>query len=120
MSEVKELICITCPKGCQARVWEENGSIKVKGNGCKRGKAYLEQEFKEPMRVLTSTVVVESSPLNRLPVRTAGPIPKETLFRAMDRISRITVHPPVCIGDVILPDLLDTGVDLIAADDLLQ
>lgn len=119
MSNLQELICITCPKGCVTKVWKENGDIKIEGRICKKGKDYIKQEYIEPKRVLTSTVVVEHSTLKRLPVRTREAIPKKKLFMAMDRLSRIRVKPPLKIGDVIISNLLDTGVDVIACDDLL-
>ena len=120
MKEVKDLICITCPKGCEAKVWSDDGGIKVKGKICKKGRVYLAQEFLEPMRILTTTVVIASSSSRRLPVRTANAFPKKDLFRAMVQIARLTVEPPVRIGEVILPDLAGSGVDLIAADDLFH
>jgi CxxC motif-containing protein len=120
MKEVKDLICITCPKGCEAKVWSDDGGIKVKGKICKKGKAYLAQEFRAPMRILTTTVVVASGSSRRLPVRTAKALPKKYLFKAMAQIGRVSVKPPVRIGDVILSDLAGSGVDLIAADDLFH
>jgi CxxC motif-containing protein len=119
VEEVKEIICITCPKGCHAKVWKEEEAIKIKGKICKEGEAYLQQEFIEPKRMLTSTVVVENSRIRRLPVRTAEAIPKKELFRVMDRLSRVRVRPQVHVGEVIISNLLDTGVDVIASDDLL-
>jgi CxxC motif-containing protein len=120
MKETKDLICITCPKGCEAKVWSEHGQIMVKGKICKKGKAYIEQEFREPMRILTTTVVVKNSSSRRLPVRTAKAFPKKDLFKAMGQIAQVSVSPPVRIGEVILSDLAGSGVDLIAADDVLR
>lgn len=119
MEAVQEIICITCPKGCDAKVWEEEGSIKMKGKICKKGRVYIQQEFLEPKRVLTSTVVVANSRTKRLPVRTGEAIPKKDLFRAMEQLSKVSVKPPVRVGEVIISNLLDTGVDLIASDDVL-
>ncbi|NNG07416.1 MAG: DUF1667 domain-containing protein [Desulfobacteraceae bacterium] len=119
MEEVKEVICITCPKGCDAKVWEQEGSIKITGKICKKGKAYIQQEFLEPKRVLTSTVVVANSRTKRLPVRTVEAIPKKDLFRAMEQLSKVSVKPPVHVGEVIISNVLDTGVDLIASGDVL-
>jgi len=120
MREAKNLICITCPKGCEARVWAEEGSLKVKGKICKKGKSYLKQEFQEPKRTLTTTVLTQDSRLKRFPVRTSGPIPKKDLLRAMDYLSSVKVRPPVKASDVIVRDLLQTGVDVIACDDLME
>ena len=119
MSDLQELICITCPKGCVTKVWKEKGDIKIEGKICKKGKDYIKQEYIEPKRMLTSTVVVELSAVKRLPVRTREAIPKKKLFMAMDQLSEIRVKPPVKIGDVIISNLVDTGIDLIASDDLL-
>ena len=119
MSNLQELICITCPKGCVTTVWKENGEIKIEGKICKKGKEYIKQEYIEPKRVLTSTVVVERSPIKRLPVRTREAIPKKKLFAAMNELSKIRIKPPLKMGEVIISNLLSTGVDVIACDDLL-
>jgi len=118
MSNVQELICITCPKGCVTKVWKEKGDIKIEGKICKKGKGYIKQEYIEPKRMLTSTVVVERSAVKRLPVRTREAIPKKKLFVAMDQLCEIRVKPPVKVGDVIISNLLNTGIDVIASDDL--
>ena len=118
MSKVQELICITCPKGCVTKVWKEKGDIKIEGKICKKGIDYIKQEYIEPKRILTSTVVVERSAAKRLPVRTREAIPKKKLFVAMDQLSEIRIKPPVKVGDVIISNLLDTGIDVIASDDL--
>jgi CxxC motif-containing protein len=120
MSEAKNLICVTCPKGCEARVWAEEGKVKLKGKLCKKGKSYLEQEFREPKRTLTTTVLTQDSRLKRFPVRTSGPIPKKDLLRAMDFLSTVKVRPAIQVSEVIVRDLLHTGVDVIACDDLLE
>ena len=118
MEKKRDIICITCPKGCRAKLWREKGTIKMTGKICKEGKTYLRQEFIEPMRTLTSTVVVEGSPRKRLPVRTAGPIPKKDLFACLEKLARVRVQPPLEVGQVIIPNILHTGVDIIASDDL--
>jgi CxxC motif-containing protein len=120
MKEAKKLICITCPKGCEAKVWADDGEVKLKGKICKKGKSYLEQEFREPKRTLTTTVLTRDSRLKRFPVRTSGPIPKKDLFRAMEFLASVEVRPPVKASDVVVRDLLRTGVDVIACDDLLE
>jgi CxxC motif-containing protein len=120
MNEAKNLICITCPKGCEAKVWADEGEVRLKGKICKKGKSYLEQEFREPKRTLTTTVITRHSRVKRFPVRTSGPIPRKDIFRAMDFLASVEVKPPVKASDVIVRDLLRTGVDVIACDDLLE
>ena len=120
MKGAKNLICTTCPKGCEAAVWAEEGEVQLKGKICKKGKSYLEQEFREPKRTLTTTVITRDSRLKRFPVRTSGPIPRKDLFRAMEFLASVEVRPPVKESDVIVRDLLHTGIDVIACDDLLE
>ncbi len=119
MNEQSRVICTTCPKGCRVAVWEkqEDGSIQMKGAGCKRGRNYVAQEFKDPRRVLTSTVAIAGSPRKRLPVRTAEAVPKGDLMNCMERLSKVTVSPPVAVGAVIVPNI-SAGIDLIASDNL--
>ena len=66
------------------------------------------------MRILTSTVKVSSSNVPLVAVRTNKPIPKELLFRGMEEVRKIEAVFPVERGDVIIPNILDTGADIIA------
>ncbi len=118
MRNVQQLICITCPKGCVTKVWKENGDIKIEGKICKKGTAYIKQEYIEPKRVLTSTVAVEKGTAKRLPVRTREAIPKKRLFSAMTELSHVRVKPPITIGEVVFANISETGVDVVASDDL--
>ncbi len=112
-----EVICTTCPKGCRAAVWEIDGKVQMKGTICKRGRVYVEQEFRDPRRVLTSTVTVEGGSRKRLPVRTAQAIPKGDLLKCMERIHGVRISPPLVVGAVIVPNI-SAGIDLIATDNL--
>lgn len=65
---MRELICITCPKGCHLKVDEEN-DYKVTGNGCPRGAIYGKKECTHPTRVVTSTVKIVGAEIERLSVK---------------------------------------------------
>lgn len=115
----KELICICCPQGCRLTVSDESGELTVTGNTCKRGLEYGKTEATAPTRVITTTVEITGSDWRRLPVKTAGGVPKGKIFECMDAINRVTVKAPVHTGDVVLPDVLGTGVDVVAARTIL-
>ena len=51
-------------------------------------------------------------------MRTAEAIPLALHAQAMDLIRGLVVKAPIRMGDVVLPDLLDTGTDLIASMDI--
>lgn len=88
------------------------------GNSCPRGDTFAHQELTCPMRVLTTTVAVSGGDEALLPVRTAEAIPLAVHAQAMDLIRGLVVNAPIRMGDVVLKDLLNTGIDLIASMDI--
>ncbi len=110
------LTCIVCPKGCTLTV--EADKKEVTGHGCSRGKDYALAEVVNPTRVLTTTVAIDNPDHRRLPVKTSAPIPKGKLPEAMQTLETIRVASPVRIGDVIVSNILGTGIDLVACADM--
>ena len=116
---LQKITCIVCPRGCSLEVDAENGVVK--GNNCKRGEAYGIAEATNPTRTLTSTARVVDSDgeiVEMAPVRTAAPIPKGLIFDAMKQIDALRLHKPVLRGDVLIANILGTGVDVVATRDL--
>ena len=117
--------CTTCPSECLLTVEVErdaNGAVvdvrSVTGNSCPRGDKFAHQELTCPMRVLTTTVAITGGDEALLPVRTAEAIPLEVHAQAMDLIRGLIVEAPIRMSDVVRPNLLDTGTDLIASMDI--
>lgn len=120
--ETLQFNCTTCPSECLLTVEVErdaDGNVaevrSVTGNSCPRGNKFAHQELTCPMRVLTTTVAVSCGDEALLPVRTAEAIPLELHAQAMDLIRGLVVNAPIRMSDVVLPNLLDTGTDLIAS-----
>ena len=113
---IKELICINCPMGCHLKVDVENKTVT--GNTCKRGEVYGINEVTNPVRVVTSTVKVNGGELPVVPVKTAGAIPKKLNFECMKVINETTVNAPVKMGEVLIKDVLGTGIDVVASRDI--
>lgn len=109
---MREMTCLECPRGCQLMI--DEGTLEVTGNSCPKGEAFARSEITNPMRVLTTTVVIRSRNEKMLPVRTQDPIPKSSMAAAMSYIKNVRVKAPVEVGDIIVSDLADTGVPLIA------
>lgn len=113
----KQMTCIACPLGCQLTVeYEGTEVLSVSGNTCKRGDAYARTEIVNPTRSLTSTVRVKGGVHPVVPVKTAGPIPKDKMFEAMRYLNTVAVKAPVSLGQVIVEDLLGTGVNVVATN----
>lgn len=111
-----QLTCISCPLGCPLKVeTDEKGAVvQVTGNTCKRGEIYGRKEVTAPERTVTSTVKVEGGSAPLVSVRTKGDIPKEKIFDCMAAIRAAKVNAPVHIGDVVIPNVCGTGVDVVA------
>lgn len=123
--ETLKFNCATCPSECLLTVKVErdaDGTVaevrSVTGNRCPRGNKYAHQELTCPMRVLTTTVAVSGGDEALLPARTSEAIPLTLHAQAMDLIRGLIVKAPIRMGDVVLPDLLNTNINLIASMDI--
>ncbi|MGI5988821.1 MAG: DUF1667 domain-containing protein [Lachnospiraceae bacterium] len=121
MKETKHLTCICCPMGCQISVDLEDGEVKkITGNTCKRGEIYAAKEVVSPTRVVTTTVKVDGGELPVVSVKTEKDIPKGKIFDVMAAVENVRVAAPVAIGDVILPNVADTGVNIVATKNIAK
>ena len=117
--EQKSLTCIGCPLGCQLIVELENGEvISVIGNTCKRGDDYARKEVTSPTRIVTSTVKVTGGKSSVISVKTKSDIPKEKIFECVKALKEVEVQAPIAIGDVVLSNVVGTGVDIVATKDV--
>lgn len=113
----KELICIVCPRGCHLTI---DDNMNVKGNFCPRGKQYAINEVTCPKRMLTSTVKIISSSIKRLPVITSEEIEKSKMFDVMNAINKVIVKAPVKMHQIIIKNVENTGVNIIATREVLK
>jgi CxxC motif-containing protein len=120
MAKQEPVICVGCPVGCEVTlVIEDQGEVAdVFGNLCKEGRANAMEEYRNPVRVLTTTVIAEESSRPLLPVRTSKPVLKTLLKTIMQDVARVRVKPPLRMGDVIISNIGNTEADLVAASDL--
>ena len=111
----RTMTCILCPNGCEMTIeYKEKELLSVCGNRCPKGASYAEQEIKNPMRNIASSVLVKGGDLPLCSVRLSATIPREKIPEVMEEIRRITVSAPVSIGDVLAPNVLGLGSDVIA------
>jgi CxxC motif-containing protein len=115
----KKLTCIICPLGCSMEVTHSKSEeFAVEGHQCKRGKTYAVEEYTNPTRMVTSTVAIHNASLPRLPVKTSKPIPKDLIFPCIRELDRVKISGPVKMGEVIIKNLLGTGIDVVASRSL--
>lgn len=114
----KNIICVACPMGCGITVEiDDNGTIvSVSGNTCKRGDAYARTEITNPVRSLATTVKVNGGVYNVVPCKSAGALPKDKIMECMDCINNAEVNAPVSLGDILVKNILGTGIDIVATN----
>jgi len=114
------LYCIACPAGCEMEVMGTGALVSVNGNKCSKGKDFALAETTNPKRVLTTTVRTNFPDIPVIPVRTNGEIPKGMLRRAVHELSTIIVKDELACGDVVVDNLLGSGVSVIITSGLLK
>ncbi|NBG87818.1 DUF1667 domain-containing protein [Isachenkonia alkalipeptolytica] len=114
----KEITCIACPMGCKLEITMEEDKYMIEGYKCKKGLEYGEQELKDPRRIITTTFTVKGGFLPLVPVKTDRPLPKGKIFELMKAIDRAFVEAPVKMGQILMEDFQDTGVNIVATRDL--
>jgi CxxC motif-containing protein len=119
MPATDKLICVTCPKGCRLEVTHDGQTvIQVVDAGCKRGQDYAAGELSDPRRMVATTVRIAGALHPLLPVHTASPFPKPHIPDLLAELRRVEIQAPVTTGQVILNNILGTGVDILASRDM--
>lgn len=110
-----ELVCIVCPNSCKLTITDG----AVKGNKCPRGVKFAEEELTCPKRTVCTTVKTVFEDIPVLPVRTSAEIPKDKMAELMQFVRGVLVEKRVSRGEVIVKNVLGTGVDLISTSNML-
>lgn len=119
MQKTEIITCINCPMGCRMEVTLEDGAVvAVKGNTCKRGETYAHQECTQPLRMITAVAPVKGSVMP-VSLKTHSPIPKAKIDECMRAIDELQLTAPINAGDVLIANVVDTGVDVIATKSVL-
>jgi len=115
----KEYTCTACPKGCTVEVeFEGDEIIDISGYECTQGEEYARNEFHDPRRIVTTTARISGARFPRLPVRTRKAIPKGKINCCLKAIDELDLMAPVELGRVLIEDVCDTGVSVVASRSL--
>lgn len=107
-----KLICINCPMGCEIDVSKKGEEVFVSGNSCKAGEKYALNEISAPKRIITSTAYVDNG--KRVSCKSSSAIDKKLIFSVMEEIHHLRLKAPIRINDVLIQNVLNTGVNIIA------
>jgi len=110
----KKLICVVCPVGCRMQVSGTVEDLQVTGNVCEKGITYAYDEITNPLRMVCTTAKITGGIHHVIPVRTDKPIPDKYKLEVVKEVNKLTLTSPVKMGDVIIPDIFGTGVNIVA------
>lgn len=114
--EERNLICVTCPVGCNLTVVLDGDEIvEVRGAGCRRGEDFVREELTDPRRMLASTVRVAGGQYPLVPVRSVEPLPKALLLPTARLLRRVVLRAPVAEHQVVVKDVLNSGVSIVTS-----
>ena len=101
-------------------------AIEVSGHQCDKGVGFAEEEILRPKRNLATSIPAraEAGAAGTLPargtasllisVRLSARVPRETIFPILAEIAKLRPALPVRRGQVLIANVLGTGVDVIA------
>ncbi len=112
--EKRNMICVSCPLGCDLEVEIRGEEIEVKGFRCKRGETYARNEILDPRRMVTSNARVSNGDFPLVSVKTTAPLPKDLIGKLIEALKHIHLEPPIRIGQIIIQNFQNTGIDIVA------
>lgn len=113
-----KILCVTCPKGCSLEVTREGDTVVEVKPGCKRGHEYAKRELVDPRRMVATSIKIKNGVHPLLPVYTSAPFPKPRIMELQKKLRKVETQAPVKMGSVVVRNILDTGIDIIASRDM--
>lgn len=111
----REFVCIVCPNSCHITVRNRGQEIiETKGAQCVKGKEFVENEIRNPLRIFTGSILCINGDYQLVSVKSSQLIPKKEMKKIANQIRKITVNAPIEIGQVIIPNVSGLNVDIIA------
>lgn len=119
--KTKELVCILCPNGCRLEIeLGERETIdvgRVSGNLCEKGPQWAMQEILNPVRSISSSVLVKGGVFPLVSVKTDTPVPREKIFDVMREIKKLVLEAPIHIGERLLENPAGVACTVVATRD---
>jgi len=114
----KTYTCTICPVGCEIEISIEETAegpviLGITGANCTRGRSYAENEWQNPMRIVTSSVRITDGNLPVTSVRLTAPVPRNRMMDVIEELRHISLAAPVSIGQIVIKNILGLGSDVI-------
>ena len=117
---VDRLTCVLCPVGCELEAARNAaGELDITGNQCDQGVPFAVEEILRPKRNLATSVPIKDTTAKMVSVRLSAAVPRDLIFPILAEIAKLRPQAPVRRGQVLIANVLGTGVDVIATRTLL-
>lgn len=114
-SRVKQFTCIVCPICCEL----ETDGVGVNGASCPKGEGFALQEMVMPLRVVTTTLRVETPEGTRMiPVKTTAPVPMARVFDIMKDLKALCLSKVPSMGAKLSAGPQETPVEWIVTGEV--
>lgn len=105
MTVKKEYTCVVCPNGCPLQVETTGGDkpelVSVTGNLCPRGAKWGKQEIENPLRTISTNVLIQGGTMPVVSVRTLDAVPLKDIMALRESLKEMVLKAPVRVGDII-------------------
>jgi CxxC motif-containing protein len=115
MTTKKRITCIVCPIGCEISIEVKENKCKIlNGNKCDKGIEYSINEALNPRRMLTTSILIKEGIWPLVSVKTSDSVPKEEIFKVLNKIKKTIVFAPVKSGQILIKNVADNNIYVIA------
>lgn len=111
----EQLVCRCCGNGCFLEaVHDEDRLIELTGNRCDGGRRYATEQL---LRDFLKTTL-RTNDGRQVQVISREKVSQQVRLRCLKALEGIVLETPVIKGEMVLCDAADSGVDIIAAENL--
>lgn len=109
-----KIFCQRCTMRCEITVLQEGDKVRVSGNLCQKGEEFAKNEMVKAKRNIYIKLPVSGGYFKEVPVKSSGEIPKESIEEVMKILEALKLEAPIEFGEIIVENILGTGVDIIS------
>ncbi|AQM60364.1 DUF1667 domain-containing protein [Clostridium baratii] len=113
------LVCLACDRSCNLNIsLDKNNITSVAGNACRKGISYAKKEYIVPSMTVTTVITVLNGSSKIVPVKSEIVVPKSLIFKILSELRDLKVSAPIKSGDIVKENILNTGVNIIATNNV--
>ncbi|MGM0396060.1 MAG: DUF1667 domain-containing protein [Bacillota bacterium] len=109
-----KITCQVCPMACEIFIARKDNENVADGNRCGRGLEFVRKHMDSEDKIVTGRCLLSGGQMSRLPVATSDKIPVSLIDEVLMIIQKTKVHAPVKKGQILVENILGTGINVIS------